>query len=301
MPKLSKAQLDNARNFIMTKSRNLERAMYEFEFENGNKESVLTELKTFQNEDGGFGNAIEPDFRCNESSALGTTIAFQYLSRIKANENINKIKDGISYLLHTVKRTDSYYWEIVPKTVETAPRAPWWNYHKSRPFSGNPNAEILGYLYEYKGLVPHDMLDELTRHILNYIENLQEPEFHELLCFLRLSERMPKGLLNQISEKLNIMVEKCVAVKPELWQQYCLQPIQVAQTPHSPYCKMFEHILPANLDYIVSKQAEEGCWNPTWAWGQFEDTWQVAKVEWQGWLTLDYLRVLHQYDYIEKS
>jgi len=299
MPKLSRDQFNKAKRFIMTKSRKLERAMFEFEFEKGNKESVLAELKAYQNNNGGFGNAIEPDFRCNESSALGTTIAFQYLSRIHADENTDMVKQAVSYLVNSVKRADSYYWEIVPQEVETAPRAPWWNYKELSPFTGNPNAEILGYLYEYKGLVSPDLLDELTQYILNYIDTLQEPEFHELLCFLRMSERLPSGLTERLSEKLAIMVEKCVTVQPELWQQYCLQPIQVVQSPHSPYFKLFENVVPANLDYLIAKQTEEGSWNPTWAWGQFEDTWQIAKVEWQGWLTLDYLRILRQFDYIE--
>jgi hypothetical protein len=95
------------------------------------------------------------------------------------------------------------------------------------------------------------------------------------------------------------MVEKCVTVHPESWQKYCLQPIQVVQSPNSPYYTMFEKVLPANLDYLIAKQTEEGCCNPTWAWGQYEDTWQIAKIEWQGWLTLDYLRILRQHDYIE--
>src|SRR5690606_25994036 len=104
--------------------------------------------------------------------------------------------------------------------------------------TGNPNAEILRYLYEYKSLVPPDLLDELTTYTMNYIENLQEPEFHELLCFLRMAERLPSSLTEQLSEKLAVMVEKCVTVQPELWQKYCLQPIQVADSPRSPYYEM---------------------------------------------------------------
>ncbi|WP_410514225.1 hypothetical protein PaeBR_07425 [Paenibacillus sp. BR2-3] len=265
MPKLSRDQFNKARSFIMEKSRKLDQAMFEFEFENGTTESVLAELKAYQNSDGGFGKAIEPDFRCNESSALGTTVAFQYLSRIHADENTDMVKQAV----------------------------------ESSPFTGNPNAEILGYLHEFKGLVSQDLLDELTQYLLNYIDKLQEPEFHELLCFLRMSERLPSSLTEHLSEKLAMMVEKCVTIQPELWQKYCLQPIQVVQSPNSPYYKMFEKVLPANLDYLIAKQTEEGCWNPAWAWGQFEDTWQIAKIEWQGWLTLDYLRILRQHNYIE--
>lgn len=299
MPKLSTDPYNRAKNFILTKARKLERAMFEYEFETGPKESVLAELRAYQNPDGGFGNALEPDIRCNESSALATTVAFQYLSRMKADEHMEIVKQAVSYLLNSVKKAESYYWEIVPKEVEAAPRAPWWNYNPSRPFSGNPNAEILGYLYAYKGLVPSDLLDQLTVHLIHYIDTITEPEFHELLCFLRMSETLPPSLIEHLSEPLSRMVEKCVTVQPELWPTYCLQPIQVAPSRHSPYYKRFEPVIAANLDYLVSKQTEEGCWNPAWSWGQFEDTWEIAKVEWQGWITLDYLRVLRQHDYIE--
>lgn len=223
MPKLSRDQFDKAKHFIKTKSRKLERAMFEFEFENGNKESVITELNAYQNSDGGFGNAIEPDFRCNESSALGTTVAFQFLSRIKSDENTDMVRQAVAYLLNSVKRTGTYYWEIVPEEVETAPRAPWWNYNKLRPFSGNPNAEIVGYLHEFKGLVFPDLLHELTQQILNYLETLQEPEPHELLCFLRMSDSLPSNMTEHLSEKLATMVEKCVTVQSgiTLGERYC--------------------------------------------------------------------------------
>ena len=33
----------------------------------------------FQNDDGGFGRALEPDFRLPASSAIATAVGFQYL------------------------------------------------------------------------------------------------------------------------------------------------------------------------------------------------------------------------------
>jgi hypothetical protein len=56
--------------------------------------------------------------------------------------------------------------------------------------------------------------------------------------------------------KLVKMVEKCVTVQPESWQNYCLQPIQVVPSPNSPYYTMFEKVLPANLDYLIAKQTD---------------------------------------------
>lgn len=55
---------------LRTKAKPLERAMFEFEFDNGGKEGVLEALEAYRNEDGGFGKGIEPDFRCAASFAL---------------------------------------------------------------------------------------------------------------------------------------------------------------------------------------------------------------------------------------
>lgn len=64
---LSKKAFDKASNFISTRGRPLEKAQFEFHFNNGSVEDVLLELGKFQNPDGGFGHAVEPDVRMPES------------------------------------------------------------------------------------------------------------------------------------------------------------------------------------------------------------------------------------------
>ncbi|MBA2875430.1 prenyltransferase/squalene oxidase repeat-containing protein [Thermaerobacillus caldiproteolyticus] len=127
MNKLSKNRFEQAKTFLKSKARKLERALFEFEFENGSKEHVVKQLKTYQNEDGGFGNGLEPDFRCKESSALATAIGLHYLSRADADETDEMVKKAVNYLLNTFNK-EKMGWQIVPKEVKTAPRASWWNY-----------------------------------------------------------------------------------------------------------------------------------------------------------------------------
>ena len=95
------------------------------------------------------------------------------------------------------------------------------------------------------------------------------------------------------------MVKANVTVDPDKWDSYCLLPIQVVNSPRSDFYGLFSDIIPANLDYLVEKQTTDGCWEPTWAWGQFEEEWETAKVEWSGCLTLDYLKVLKAFDWID--
>jgi hypothetical protein len=110
---------------------------------------------------------------------------------------------------------------------------------------------------------------------------------------------LPDKEYNLISNKLREMVKACVTDDPEKWDSYCLLPIQVVNSPSSEYYDLFADIIPINLNYLVTKQTKDGYWEPTWSWGQFEEEWETAKEEWRGWLTLEYLRILRSFDYIE--
>jgi hypothetical protein len=52
---------DRARAFIYRNARPLDIARFQYHFENGSKDAVLTALAAYQNEDGGFGHALGPD------------------------------------------------------------------------------------------------------------------------------------------------------------------------------------------------------------------------------------------------
>ncbi|MCP4429330.1 MAG: hypothetical protein GY803_33015, partial [Chloroflexi bacterium] len=72
MRKLSKANFEKAVTFIHSQARELDKQLLAFHFEGGTVVSVLNALSHYQNEDGGFGNAIESDFRLKASSPMAT-------------------------------------------------------------------------------------------------------------------------------------------------------------------------------------------------------------------------------------
>lgn len=296
MDRLLTEQRQNAVDFLKTKARPLEKALYEFEFENGSRERVLEELKLYQNEDGGFGNGLEPDFRCEASSALATTIGLQHLIRIGADESEPMVQRAIQYALDTFDE-DKMGWEIVPKEVETAPRAIWWNYGGDWPW-GNPSAEMTGLLHHYKGLVPEDFLEKLTAHAVAYITEEATNDFHELQCLVKLMKELPLEEAEKIAARVREIAHHSVTTDPEKWNDYCLLPLQVVSSPASFLYEDFKEIIPTNIQHLASNQGEDGSWKPTWAWGRYEDVWETAKQEWSGVLTLDNLRVLREFDAI---
>ena len=74
MKKLSREAFDRARDFIKAQARPLDRVLFEYRFEGAPVDLVTAELARFQNDDGGFGHALEPDLRTPTSSALATEI-----------------------------------------------------------------------------------------------------------------------------------------------------------------------------------------------------------------------------------
>src|SRR5438477_10688623 len=103
----------HSKSYLQAHARKLDLYLYEHLFEDASAQPVLNELAAYQNADGGFGKALEPDLRSPDSSALATTVAFQYLSQITvdADELVGK---AIHYLLDDYDDTKKRWINIPP-------------------------------------------------------------------------------------------------------------------------------------------------------------------------------------------
>lgn len=303
--KLSLNAFDLALNFVETKGRPLEAARMKYRFRNGPLGNIVEALRLFQNGDGGFGNAIEPDLRAPESSALGTTVAFQVMRECGMAGFGEMPGDGIEYLLNTFDDS-KVMWRSIPQSTDASPRAPWWN-QKGREdvfnsFSLNPTAEILGYLYDCQKQTPTNVLSQVTDRVVNHLCDSDKIEMHELLCCLRLlnTRALPKDICDQVQGKLKDLIVAAVTCDPTQWEGYNLRPLQVVDSPDSPFMVGLEEAVSKNLDYEIESQSDDGSWTPTWSWGDaFPDIWEVACLEWSGVITLEKLFTLKRFDRIE--
>ena len=84
-----------AKKFILKNSRPLDMARWNYLFENGSKEDVASVLKTYQNDDGGFANALEPDCWNINSTPLQTWVATQIIKEINLDDKNHPIIKGI--------------------------------------------------------------------------------------------------------------------------------------------------------------------------------------------------------------
>lgn len=296
---LSPDRFARARTCLLTQARPLEREMFLHEFEGVGCDRALYELSRFQNPDGGFGNSLEPDFRLPDSSTLATSIGLQHLWRLQDGNGRNLVEGALHYLEGTLDRS-SLAWEPVPPSIDRCVRAPWWDYGDWHDNRMNPTAEIIGYLWSFPGAVDASLRDELTDMALTRLAEHQDTlEMHDLMCYLRLAERLPASVAGEFYVRLDRHVEENVSESADEWAAYKLTPLQVAPSRRAHYYPRFRNAVEENLAFLLRTQGADGAWEPTWEWGRSPDAWAAAKGEWKGVLTLDALRSLSAFDRLE--
>lgn len=300
--KLSSEAFAAARRFIEAHARDLEVARFHFHFDGAPPEPLLDALAAYQNADGGFGHALEPDFRAAQSSALCTSHAFQILRATRTPGESPLVTKALAYLVDTLDQEQGC-WHIIPRLEEPAPHAPWWNpdglAERFNHYAFNPTAEILGYLYDYRAVLPSETLSLVSLHVVKHLLDGEEIEMHDFLCCARLwrTQALPEDLREALWTKLIVSVSTLVARDPQQWNGYSLRPLQVVMRPDSPFMAGLEDALAANLDYEISSQNPDGSWSPNWTWGEaFPDVWEKASREWSAIITLDKLLLLRSFE-----
>lgn len=287
----------------MRNGRLLERALFTHHFESGGGDGVLTALAAYQNEDGGFGNALEPDIRLPASSPLATTVALQILRDIGATSDTPMVQQAIAYLLDSYN-VDGEAWLSVPPEVNDYPHAFWWTWptiagrHPELRFYANPHAEIVAHFWHFAELVPRKLLDELTAVSTTYLNQLaNEMDRHSFSCYLYWlkSDNVPDEAKTAVRQKLTLALPHTVATDPEAWLGYDLQPIDVADSPAAPFAIELHESIAANLDHLLNEQGVDGAWSPLWDWSALDaEAWAQARVEWRSVLTWRTLKVLKE-------
>jgi hypothetical protein len=219
---------ESARTFMLSNARLLERHLFDFLFQDGNRDHVRMALLAYQNPDGGFENAPEPDKRTASSQPIDQEIALHVLDDIGFDNNI---AIRICDYLETITTAEGGV-PFVLSTVRDAPRAPWWNTDLDEPpASINPTASIAGLLHKYS--IKHSWLDRATNYCWKSIEQMQISSGHDFLCVELFLEHVAdrdraKHAFGRISTQL--LKGKHITYDPSA-SGYVFMPLQYAPSP----------------------------------------------------------------------
>lgn len=282
---------ERAEEFIWNNARLLERRLFDFHFRSGSSQAVLTALRAYQNEDGGFGNALEPDIRCPDSQPVPTQHALEILDVIGFDETV--VQRICDFLLSIT--TEEGGVPFVLPSVCNYPRAPWWNTEDNPPASLNPTAIICGLLHKNK--VRHAWLERATAYCWGIIPDIWPEEQHEMECVMAFLRYAPQR--ERAEEEMKRLSEHLLSsglVAETGTTGYVRKALDWAPFPDDPLRALFsEQEIQANLKEVVAAQQEDGGWGITWT-----PVSPGCELEWRGWATVGALLRLRANGYFSE-
>jgi hypothetical protein len=298
---LSPERFQAARAFVERTGRPLDAALLRHRLGEGPAEAVLMALAGFQNADGGFGHGLEPDISSPASSALATSIGLRLLARAGAAADHPMVAGAIAWLDAHLDR-ERGVWPIIGPDVDLAPHAPWWAWSEDlaaswNGFRFNPTAEILAWLYAFRGVVPAALLaaiEDGMRRTLAETELIEGA--YDLKCALRLAEA--DGAPADVARPLCQLLRRSLAAHNAADEH--ASPFDAAPTPDSPFADVVDLRIEPALVELIGAQAEDGGWTPFWDWSFVDATaWETARQAWRGWLTREAVETLLAYGRVE--
>lgn len=282
---------EKAANFIWENGRLLERRIFEYFFFGGSKSHILNAIKSYQNEDGGFGQALEPDLRTPESQPLYVEFGLRtlYEAKIQDSELAYKVCDYVS-------RNADLNSGIPTITASSRrfPRARHWDNEINEQPSFDRFTSLVG-LLSWQG-IKHPWLDNAVGVCLNNISSTRYEDSHTILNAFCLLEGLPQTdkiqmLFDKLSEELFQANFFCLEAPP---RTYGLTPLDFAPTSDS-YCRNIfsDEIIQDHLKVLESQQKDDGGWQIQW-----EPPGKMAKLEWRAYKTLKSLITLQSYNKI---
>jgi hypothetical protein len=295
-----------ADRFLLSHARLIEKRLFAACFLGQPAAHVADALRGHQNDDGGFGHALEPDIRCPASLPIYVEIAFQALataSSADAGYTIDaKDRDMVLRACDFLGRTadDAGADGAVPPAspaIESFPRAAHWTEWAYEP-ALNPTAGLVGVLYQLG--VDHPWRAAGEAYCWRQLESAGLPtEAHALREVLVFLEHVPDP---ERSDKHAAAVYSSLpGVAPFRLDAdakgYGLTPLDLAPLATSRWRKLFpEAQIQAHLDRLQSDQQPDGGWPITW-----EPPEGAALNEWRGIVTWQALRTLASYGRLSAS
>lgn len=123
MALLSKHQIDKSKEFIYQNGRLLERGLFEHFFGDAPRQAPVNALLAYRNTDGGFGNGIEPDLLCPDSTAIGAETAL-YVLEILDYDDPEILRKLAGWIVNN--QIDDGSIRHPPQNLADYPFQPWW-------------------------------------------------------------------------------------------------------------------------------------------------------------------------------
>lgn len=278
-----------AREFIYRNARPLDLARFQYHFENGSKEAVMNALSYYQNADGGFGSAVEPDCWNPNSIPLHSGSAGDIIAReIDYEDSKHPVVQGLLNWYASGKHFNGKKWAIMVPSNNDYPHAPWWHTDSNSSCYADYNgtAQIAGFIVRYAD--KDSDLFKLGVRIANEAIDALSPDeirdMHTCTCYIRMADLFERANateyipFDELKQKLHKSTHKLIVTDTSQWNGYVCQPSTFLNSNKSEYYPENKDIAEYECEYIINTQFDDGSWNIGWNWGgKYPDEWAISK------------------------
>lgn len=284
--------------YVLENARPLELAIYKYFFENESNQDVVYELSKFQNADGGFGNALEPDFFNPNSSPIATNDAISTLCRVNALDRDSDIVKGIVRYLasHDSFDEDKKRWLFAIDSNKDYPHAIWWEKKGDGISKFNPSISLAAFMVCYGNRTP--LYEEIIKEAVTYLKNGEEISGDDVNCYLLAYELLTSNCISDIVD-LNIFKDPlCKAIENCICKDISKYGVEYVPMPSTIFTgKYMEFITPEIKSLIAAEKAilgklqmEDGGFDITWKWyTPYPGEYEQARAWWRPRITIEKL------------
>ena len=254
-------------------ARPLDLALWQYHFENGSSDIVLSILQSYQNSDGGFGNTIDPDSWNPNSTAYNAQIVIKMLRSIDFVDVTHPIYQGIfNYLQNTEYKSEHGWFFTIPSNDEYA-HGCWWSYNPKTNVYQNvgTTASLCGFILRF-GESTSQLFQIAKQYTDMLIERLKFETNHGdmgILGYLELLEDMEAaGMTNDfdyayLSERVPILIREKILKEKD---NFMANPLEFILSPKSKYYDENKLEVEVALDTIIKTRPEKSVWTIPWEW-----------------------------------
>ncbi|WP_058302702.1 hypothetical protein [Gorillibacterium timonense] len=291
--KSSENVLPLAKEFIYRSARLLDRRRFEYHFEGGSREAVISVLRAYQNLDGGFGSAFEPDLRGPHSQPVATEEALLILDELGGGEP--DMLARITAFVGGITREGGG----VPQTliqVQDYPHAPWWETEEDSKPALNPTGRLIGLLFKlgaFAGSSAPDWHDRTLAFLWKQTETVRDVDYHDWIQVLSFLVHVPdrERAVPEL-ERVGALIRSSGVIELDPYAAGYVHPIlEWAPAPGS-LCRSYftDEQVEQHLDALIETQNEDGGWSLS-----FPTLSTAADGEWRSYLTMKNLLILRAY------
>lgn len=286
-----------AKQFILQNARPIDLAVYQYFFENGSNQAVMEELSKYQNEDGGFGHGLEPDYWNPNSSPIATNDAIITLFRVGAlDPNADMLKGIVRYLeSHDSFDEDKKRWLFAIDSNREYPHAIWWEKEEDGIHGFNPTMSLAAFVICYGNRT--SLYENILKEGLKYLEENDDVSGDALKCYLLAYELLKNHNIADIIdlEYLKNLISKRISTA--ICKDTDKYGVEYVPMPSDFFAGSYREFITPEIQVLIEAeknildqlQKEDGGFDISWNWCTQYSEFGQARDWWRPRLTIDKL------------